>query len=151
MRRIITAAVVVLFVFGVVYAVMAQEETDTSTGVSMSQDKTEASGWGKAKDRMMHHLKDKRDKGMGTIQMAMGTMMQKEMVSSGDGGVIVLTGNRLLKYDKDLTLLKEVELPMMDMKAMHDRMMEMMKNCSMKMQEEEGEEGAQESAETITE
>lgn len=33
-----------------------------------------------------------------------------QMVESGNGGVIILLGNRLLKYDANLTLVKEVEI-----------------------------------------
>ena len=44
--------------------------------------------------------------------------MQGNIVATGDGGVVVLIGNRLYKYDKNLNLQKEVEI-MMDMKAMH--------------------------------
>ena len=32
------------------------------------------------------------------------------MVASNDGGVIVMSANKLLKYDKNLNLVKEVEL-----------------------------------------
>jgi len=34
-----------------------------------------------------------------------------QMAASPDGGVIVLKGDQLLKYDKDLNLTKQVELP----------------------------------------
>ncbi len=37
-------------------------------------------------------------------------MMPRAMVASGDGGVIVLIGEKLQKYDKDLNLVKEVTL-----------------------------------------
>lgn len=41
----------------------------------------------------------------------MGNMMpQTQMVPSDNGGVIILSGNRLLKFDKNLKLVKEVEL-----------------------------------------
>ena len=143
MRRIIAVVVSVFFAAGVVCAVMAQEEADTSTGATaVSQDKEDAGGWSKMRERMKYHLKEKKDKGIGTMQMMMGSMMKKEMVATGDGGVIVLSGNKLLKYDKDLELLKEVELPM-DMKGMHEKMEEMMKNCPMDMQESEGEEAVE--------
>jgi hypothetical protein len=33
------------------------------------------------------------------------------MVASGDGGVIVTTGEKLIKYDKDLNVVKEVTIP----------------------------------------
>jgi hypothetical protein len=37
-------------------------------------------------------------------------MHGKQMVSSGDGGVIIMSGHSLAKYDKDLNLIKEVEV-----------------------------------------
>jgi len=41
----------------------------------------------------------------------MGNMApQTSMVASDNGGVIILSGNRLLKFDKNLNLVKEVEL-----------------------------------------
>ena len=33
-----------------------------------------------------------------------------EMVTTQDGGVIVMKGNKLVKYDKDLNLVKEIKL-----------------------------------------
>lgn len=58
---------------------------------------------------------------------SMAKMMKKEVVATEDGGVIVMVGNKLLKYDQDLNLKKEVEIKI-DMKKM---MKEMMKKCSM--------------------
>ena len=52
------------------------------------------------------------------------------MVATSDGGVIVLTGNKLTKYDKDLNVVKEVEIKM-DLESMHKQMMDMMQNCPM--------------------
>ena len=43
--------------------------------------------------------------------MMMGMMHKDSMIATSDGGVIVMSGPRLIKYDKDLTLVKEVELP----------------------------------------
>ena len=40
----------------------------------------------------------------------MKEMMHPSMVATPDGGVIVLAGPKLAKYDKDLNLVKEVEL-----------------------------------------
>ena len=60
----------------------------------------------------------------------MSSMMGKTMVGTSDGGVIVLNGNKLTKYDKDLNLVKEVEAKM-DMEGMQKNMMEMMRNCPM--------------------
>lgn len=55
--------------------------------------------------------------------MMMKKMMSKKMVASGDGGVIVLVGNKLLKYDKDLNLVKEAEIKI-DMEAYKAKMKE---------------------------
>ncbi len=60
--------------------------------------------------------------------MMMHTVMSKEMVGTEDGGVIVLIGNKLLKYDKNLDLKKEVEIQI-DMKAMKKMMMQMREEC----------------------
>ena len=73
------------------------------------------------------------DKGMGMCPMMggmMSSMMGKSMVGTSDGGVIVLAGNKLVKYDKDLNVVKEVEVKM-DMEGMQKNMMDMMKNCPM--------------------
>ena len=43
--------------------------------------------------------------------MMMQMMHKENLVATSDGGVVVLSGPRLMKYDKDLTLVKEVELP----------------------------------------
>jgi len=37
-------------------------------------------------------------------------LMGKSLVATADGGVVVLLGNKLYKYDKDLVLQKEVEI-----------------------------------------
>jgi hypothetical protein len=50
-------------------------------------------------------------------------MMMKKMIATSDGGVIVMAGKKLIKYDKDLNLVKEVEIKM-DMEKM-------MKDCPM--------------------
>ena len=43
----------------------------------------------------------------------MGSMMGKtQMVATDEGGVIVLAGNKLMKYDADLNLVKEAEVKM---------------------------------------
>lgn len=39
-------------------------------------------------------------------------MVKSQMVATDEGGVIVLAGNKLMKYDADLNLVKEVEVKM---------------------------------------
>ena len=57
------------------------------------------------------------DQGQGRGMKGKGMMMEhmmggkSSMVATPDGGVIVLEGHRLVKYDSQLTLVKEVELP----------------------------------------
>ena len=64
----------------------------------------------------------------GMVMQMMGAM-QKQMVATNDSGVIVLAGNKLLKYDKDLNLVKEVELKTgVELKMDVGSMQEMMKN-----------------------
>ncbi len=81
-------------------------------------------GMGMMKGEMMD--KGMMDKGMmgdgmmdgGMMKMmkmmhAHGMMMRSPtMVASNDGGVIVLSGNKLYKYDKSLNLVKEAEIKM---------------------------------------
>jgi hypothetical protein len=50
-------------------------------------------------------------------------MASGSMVATSDGGVIVMMGPKLLKYDKDLNLVKEVEIKI-DWAAWHKTMME---------------------------
>lgn len=140
MKRLVAVVVVALFVMSIGFVVMAQEEeVDTTATSSTMEHKEGMMGMGKMKGKMMHHGKEK---GASMMQMMMGTMMKKQMVATEDGGIIVLSGNKLLKYDKDLNLKKEVEVPM-DMEGMHKRMKKMMKNCLMKKKMQESEEEAQ--------
>ena len=85
-------------------------------------------GMGMMGGRGMGMMKGDMDKGgmMGGKMMGMmgmGSMMQKQIVATGDGGIIVAVGNKLIKYDKDLNVVKEVELKM-DMEGMHKQMMD---------------------------
>ncbi len=98
----------------------------------------------KGKDRMgdkgMGMMKgDMMDKGvmmggkmMGMMGMCpmMQSMMQKSVVATSDGGIIVVAGNKLTKYDKDLNVVKEVELKM-DMEGMQKMMDNMKSMCPM--------------------
>ncbi|MBM3248058.1 MAG: hypothetical protein FJZ10_01335 [Candidatus Omnitrophica bacterium] len=70
--------------------------------------------------------------------MMMKSMMEKSIVATQDGGVVVLVGNKLLKYDKNLNLQKEVEIKI-DPSGMKDKMMPMQekqKGCGGMMQQE---------------
>ena len=70
-------------------------------------------------------------KGMGMMgPMMMKMMMDKSVVATSDGGVVVLAGNKITKYDKDLNIVKEAEIKV-DMEAMQKDMTSMMKMCPM--------------------
>ncbi len=56
--------------------------------------------------------------------MAMCGMMSKAMLHTDDGGVVVMIGNKLYKYDQNLNLQKETELSV-DFKNMKQMMMKM--------------------------
>ncbi|GEM_PF-1752421 len=74
------------------------------------------------------------DKGMmegkGMMHGMMNVMMNKSMVATSDGGVIVMTANKLTKYDQNLNVVKEADIKM-DMDGMHKMMTEMMEKCPM--------------------
>lgn len=78
------------------------------------------------KDKDMHDKKEmKKD-----MPMMHGGMMKREVVPSGDGGVIVVVGNMLLKYDKNLELVKKSTIEISD-KDMEQMMKKMKKKCAM--------------------
>ena len=77
-----------------------------------------------------------KDGGMGKENMMMGgkmmmhARMNKSIVATSDGGIVVMSGNKLTKYDKNLKVIKEVELAT-DMEGMQKMMTEMGKMCPM--------------------
>jgi hypothetical protein len=60
--------------------------------------------------------------------MMMKGMMEKKMVATSDDGIVILTCHKLMKYDKDLNLVKEVEIKA-DMESMKKMMTEMKEKC----------------------
>ena len=60
-------------------------------------------------------------------------VVQKQVVATSDGGAIVVVDNKMLKYDKDLNLVKEAELKI-DVNEMKAKMQQMMKECAEKCQ-----------------
>ena len=53
--------------------------------------------------------------GMMMKHMEMMKGMQTNMVATSDGGVIVLSGGKLIKYDNQLNVVKQIELPKCEM------------------------------------
>ncbi|MFH1692495.1 MAG: hypothetical protein ABIC68_08050 [Candidatus Omnitrophota bacterium] len=89
---------------------------------------------------MKHHegmMKHDKMKDPGKMAKMFRAMMIKNMVATEDGGVIVLVGSKLQKYDKDLVLQKEVEIKV-DAQDMQDMMSHCpMKNTGLKAEKEE--------------
>jgi hypothetical protein len=102
----------------------------TASVISFAQEADEMKGSMMGKGMMM---------GMCPMHsMMMKMMMGKSLVATEDGGIVVMSGNKLMKYDKDLNLKKEVELKM-DMAGMQKMMERMMEKCPMrKMMMEKG-------------
>ncbi len=117
----VITAVVVLTITGLALAQMDKGKDMGEKGMGMM-------GGGMMKGEMMDKGGMMGGKMMG--MMGMSAMMQRQVVATSDGGIIVVAGNKLTKYDKDLNVVKEVELKM-DMEGMQ-KMMENMKNmCPM--------------------
>jgi hypothetical protein len=65
------------------------------------------------------------------------SVMEKALVATEDGGVILMAGCKLMKFDKDLNKVKEVQIEM-NLEEMQTKMQKMMQSCPfcpmMKMQ-----------------
>lgn len=72
--------------------------------------------------------------------MMMKCAMEKEVVATSDGGVVVVVGDRIMKYDKDLNLKKEARLNL-DTEAVMKDAMEKSKMCKKMMCEEKASAG----------
>jgi hypothetical protein len=107
----ITGAVV-LFVSGLVLAQMEDKAKNmTSEKAGMTEAKGSVMGKGMMRKGMMG------GKGMMKM-MRMMQQMHPSMVASSDGGVIVLSGGKLTKYDIQLNVVKQVDLPKPEMGMM---------------------------------
>ena len=62
-----------------------------------------------------------------------GPLMQKQVVATTDGGVVVVIGNRLLKYDKNLKKIGEAEIDISE-QEIADMQAKMKKCCEIMMQ-----------------
>ena len=66
-------------------------------------------GKGHGKHGMKGKWKEKGMMGKGMMGGMCSMMSSKQMVAVGDG-IVVLAGNKLIKYDKNLNVVKEVEI-----------------------------------------
>jgi hypothetical protein len=63
--------------------------------------------------------------------MMIKSMTETAMVATSDGGVVLLKGNRITKYDKNLAVVKSTEITI-DLQGMQRGMRQMMEACPMK-------------------
>ncbi|HOW42412.1 MAG TPA: hypothetical protein P5110_08415 [Candidatus Omnitrophota bacterium] len=107
-QRILMIAVMLLIVL--LSFVFAQENTQNQT---QTQSQSGMMGQGMMGQGMMNRKMMDRD--------IMSSMMEKKIVATNDGGVVVWIGNKLFKYDKELKLVKETEIKI-DMPKMQEKM-----------------------------
>ena len=92
---------------------------------------------GKRGDKKWDKKECKEGMGCPMCHMNKSMMMgERKLVATQDGGAILIIGNKLIKYDAQMNIVKEVEIKM-DMEAMKKSMEEMKANCPMcsKMQD----------------
>jgi hypothetical protein len=70
-------------------------------------------------------------------KMMMKNMMKMEVTATQDGGIVVLMGDKMVKYDKNLNQVKEVVVRI-DMEHVKAMMHEQMKDCPMRQKMMEG-------------
>jgi hypothetical protein len=108
-------------------------------GISVASLSFAEEAMGKDGKNMMMGKKDMMGKGM--MGCTMKGMMGKTVTPTSDGGVVILAGNQLFKYDKGLALVNKAEVPV-DMEMMQKDMMGMMKMCPMMKDGMMGSDGA---------
>ena len=128
MKKVGVMVFVSVCVFALATVALAQNQSPQSKNMA---------GMTGALDEKKCPMMEKNDKGMRMHGM-MSMMMPKQIVASNDGGVIVLAGNKLYKYDKNLALVKEVEVKV-DAEAMDKMMADMKARRSMMKHDEKAE------------
>jgi hypothetical protein len=139
MKKSTLVAIVTAFILvsgGICFAQTGDEQTgqmgDMMSGQAMMGHYQDMSNLGmKGQQQMMNRCP--MGKGM-MSGMSMSGMMSKSMVPTEDGGIVVMIGNKLYKYDKKLKLEKEAEVPV-DYKGLKGMMMNM-QNMGMGMNPE---------------
>ncbi len=113
MKRTMIMAVVVFAIAAGLYYVFAAKQNE---GGMM--------GRGMMRGRMMDSNDMMMQRGMAYGMHPMSGMMGgSSLAATEDGGALVLMGNKLCKYDKDLNLVKEVEIKI-DWEKMNKTMMQ---------------------------
>lgn len=64
----------------------------------------------KRMEKLVNSLVNMLDSNTACSMLMMNATSPKAAFSTSDGGVIIIIGNKMMKYDKDLNLKKEVEI-----------------------------------------
>jgi hypothetical protein len=121
-RFVIVAVPIALLAMVGTYGVLAQQTSQTPSPPA---------GMGRGPGMMRGTMgQGGQMQGCAMCGMMTGAMMWKTMTATSDGGVIVAIGNRLIKYDSQLNVVKDTEMKI-DMNQMFASMQKIMDNCPM--------------------
>jgi hypothetical protein len=143
MKRYMVMAVVSIIVAAGSYMAFAQQDTNMPSrrpGRTMNRGMTQDAntpgargrgmmGGGMAQRRNMMGARMGMMRMCDTHRMVAQSIAQETIVPTTDGGVVIMVGNKLMKYDSSLNLIKEMELKI-DYEAMQQQMQEMMEGCA---------------------
>ncbi len=121
MKGTMLLAVLTFSVFCSVSFAQQADPSDTTNGGQM-----QCPGHGMAPGQCM-------GQGMGACAM----MLRPQVIPTSDGGVIVLMGNKMIKYDKNLNRKQEVniQLSQQEMQTMINQIRDAMSMCRQMMQD----------------
>jgi len=129
MKRLVMVAVPVALLIAVgSYGVLAQQDSQTPSAPGGMGQGPGMMGRGMMRGGMMGQGGPMQ--GCAMCGMMTGAMMWKTMTATPDGGVIIAVGNRLIKYDNQLNVVKDTEMKI-DMNQMYSSVQKMMENCPM--------------------
>lgn len=121
-RTMIMAVVVFAVAAGLFYVFAAKQNEGGMMGSGMMQGRMmDSNDMMKNKTWQNKEMMERREM-MGMHTMS-GMMYGASLAATEDGGALVLMGNKLIKYDKDLNLVKEVEIKI-DWESMNKTMTE---------------------------
>ncbi len=122
-RTIILAVIVVISITFMTLAAAQDRSTPTKESKTTMMNKEMNKEWNKETSMSGAH---------NACGMMMGSYLQHCMVASNDGGVIVMVGDKLQKFDRDLKLVKEITVAI-DMEHMENMMSRMTAMCNRNM------------------
>jgi hypothetical protein len=105
------------------YVVFAQPQAQTPPQGAGQPQGQQPIGPGMMRSRMMDHMQS-----CPMCEAMTSAMMLKTMIPTQDGGVIVAFGNKLMRYDSQLNLMKETEMKV-DASQMYGEMQKMIEGC----------------------